>query len=233
MSERSHNQERPSLPRRGRLAALPSGTRPDPQRDARGRVVGSQAARELAQGSGWKELTTDLAGRQLEGEAPVLGRQCQRLYRALLRSLPSDGPPVRVLVAAQARSAILSARFATKAAELGLDTDEGRAALDMSVKLDQRAERLAISSADLATKLATAHRRGAPSAPWLIDAIEPEAPAGSPAPTPATACVSASGPAGAPDPATRLVAPSSEFQGAPIPGDLATPTTTDDGSTEP
>jgi hypothetical protein len=57
-------------------------------------------------------------------------------------------------VAARARAAVLAARFARKAAEVGLDTPEGAKALAQSVSLDQRAERLAVTSLDISARLA-------------------------------------------------------------------------------
>jgi hypothetical protein len=49
---------------------------------------------------------------------------------------------------------VLAGFFVARAAQLGLDTPEGAAALEMSMRLDQRAERLAVTSSDIATRMA-------------------------------------------------------------------------------
>jgi len=155
--EHSHGKARPTLPRSRELAVLPTDGKPNRSRDARGRFTGLDSP---SNGRGWKQLIGRMAGRELKGEAAELGRAAWRLYLAQLEELPHTGPNVRSLVAAQARSAILSARYAQRAAELGLDTLAGRAALDMSAKLDARAERLAVTALDIAIRLAKAQRAG-------------------------------------------------------------------------
>lgn len=155
--EHSHGRARATMPRASRLEPV-SGPRAAPERDAHGRVATPEAARELAQGRGWKSQIGKMAGRELQGEARDLGRAAWRLYRALLRDLPSDGPQVRVHVASQARSAVFAARYAERAAELGFDTDDGRKALELSAKLDQRAERAGVVALDIAVAMAKAER---------------------------------------------------------------------------
>jgi len=76
------------------------------------------------------------------------------LYAAMLRELPSDGAQVRPLVAARVRCAVLAGRYSLRGAELGLDSDEGRAAVELALRLDQRAERLAVTALDISTRLA-------------------------------------------------------------------------------
>jgi hypothetical protein len=100
-----------------------------------------------------------MVGRDLRGEVAPLAREAWRVFQALLKELPHTGAQVSCLVAARARSAVLSARFAVRAAELGLDTDAGRSALELSMKLDARAERLAVTSLDIATRLAASERK--------------------------------------------------------------------------
>jgi hypothetical protein len=48
---------------------------------------------------------------------------------------------------------VLSARFAAKAAEVGLYTPEGAKLLEMSAKLDARAERLQVTARDEAERI--------------------------------------------------------------------------------
>ena len=157
MSERSHGPHlRPSLPRSSDLAAIPTDGVPSGKRAAGGRfALGNQDA----SGKGWKSILRQQVTGPLKGEAEPLAREAYALYRALIQELPCDSPGVRQLVAARARAAVLSARYALLAAERGYETLEGVAALEMSTRLCQRAERLAISSLDVSTKLAVAARK--------------------------------------------------------------------------
>ena len=165
MSEFSHGKARPTLPRARALAVAPPVSEANHGRDAKGRFTGKDSP---AYGRGWKTLIARMAGRELSGEALELGKASWRLYLALLSELPHDGPTVRTLAAAQARSAILSARYASRATELGLDTDAGMKSLELSVKLDMRAERLAVTSQDVAARLAKQERVRKPVvSPWL------------------------------------------------------------------
>jgi hypothetical protein len=75
------------------------------------------------------------------------------LFRALTRSVPSDAPQVQDTLARRARWSVLSAHYALRAAELGLETDAGQRCLDLSLKLDARAERLDVTALDLASRL--------------------------------------------------------------------------------
>lgn len=148
--ERSHGRARPTLPRASDLPVeLPADER-SAQRDASGRFTSGNG---IGNGRHWKRVLARQLGTDLAGEAGELGRDAWVLYRALLSELPIDCASVRQLVAARARAAVLSARYARRAAETGLDTDEGVLALEMSVKLDARAERLAVTSLDIATRL--------------------------------------------------------------------------------
>jgi hypothetical protein len=103
---------------------------------------------------GVKALVRRHLGRDTTGpEAEAVYREVRTLYGAFMRSLPNDDAVIQDLVARQARSSAFSARLAARAIELGLETEEGRKALDMSIKLDARAERLAVTAWDLAQKL--------------------------------------------------------------------------------
>lgn len=157
--EQSHGRARPTLPRSGDLPAVPAEHERSRQRDAKGRWVAGNAG---GNGRGWRAAVAKMIGRELKGEAAPLARESFRMYRALLAELPHDGAQVSSLVASRARSAVVAARYFARAAELGLDTDEGRAALELSMRLDQRAERLAVTALDVATRLATADRKRRP-----------------------------------------------------------------------
>jgi hypothetical protein len=154
--ERSHGAARPTLPRASDLAELPTERVAHGKRDQRGRFVSGNV---LATGRGWKAILRKHVTGALKGETEPLARDAWQLYQCMLRELPCDCASVRQLVAARARAAVLSARYALLAAERGYETAEGVKALEMSVKLDARAERLAVTSLDLSSKLALANRR--------------------------------------------------------------------------
>lgn len=152
-AEHSHGKARPTLPRSRSLAEVPSAPQRHGERDAHGRFA---TGNKVATGKGWKSILAKQLGRDLQGEAEPLAREALVLYRGLLAELPHDGAQVRQLVAARARSAVLSGRYALRAAELGLDSEAGQRVLELSMKLDARAERLAVTALDIATKLAKA-----------------------------------------------------------------------------
>ena len=157
--EQSHGKARPTLPRSKDLANVPpAGERPR-QRDASGRFAPGNRA---GVGRGWRAALARVLGRDLKGEVAPLARESWLTFQAMLKELPHTGAQVSALVAARARSTTLSARYAARAAELGLDTDEGMRALTLSMQLDARAERLAVTSLDIATKLAAADRKRKP-----------------------------------------------------------------------
>ncbi len=153
--ETSHGSARPTLPRSSDLAVPETVGEPSGVRDARGRFA---SANGIGRGARWKHLLAESLGRDLTGEAGQLGREAYRLYRSFLADLPCDCASVRAMVAARARAAVLAARFARKAAEVGLDSAEGATALAEAARWDARAERLGISSLDVSARLAKAAR---------------------------------------------------------------------------
>jgi hypothetical protein len=127
-----------------------------------------------AKGRGWKRAIRELAGPNFtDPELKGLAGDAGSLYRARLAELPHVGPTVSAIVAEGARSSVLSARFAARALELGLDTQEGQRALEMSMRLGQRAERTSVSALDLATRLAESERKKPQAWPWLVTDAEP------------------------------------------------------------
>lgn len=149
--ERSHGKARPTLPRSSDLAVVQADEKPAAGRDAQGRFA---AGNPIGQGARWKATIRRIIGRGATSEqADSVARQAFRLYCALLRELPSDGPSVRTLAALQARHAALAAFETDRAAELGFETEAGQAALERATKHGQRAERLAVTTIDIATKL--------------------------------------------------------------------------------
>lgn len=164
--ERSHGKARPTLPRSGDLRVVETAATPTEGRSPAGRFA---PGNRIAQGSRWKASIRKLLGKGANEHAEGVARAAFRLYLALLRELPSDGPSVRMLAAMQAREAALAAHFTDRAGELGFETDKGAAALDLATKHGQRAERLAVTTLDVATKL----RAAKPSkANALLAAIE-------------------------------------------------------------
>lgn len=168
--ERSHGKARPTLPRSSDLSPVETVPTPSEGRDAGGRFA---SGNRIAHGSRWRATIRRLLGRGATSEqAESVARQAYRLYCALLRELPSDGPSVRMLAALQARHAALAAFFTDRAAEVGLDTPEGMAALERASKDGQRAERLAVTALDVSTKLASANKGKARPA-WMDLGAQP------------------------------------------------------------
>lgn len=162
--ERSKGKLRPTLPRSSDLAPVETVRDPSEGRSAGGRFA---PGNRIAQGQRWKAAIRKLLGSDAtDGEAESLGREAWRMYLAILRDLPHDGASVRVLAALQAREAVLAARWANRALELGLDTPEGKAADELGSRHGQRAERLTVTCLDVATKLQAA-RPPEPN-PWLL-----------------------------------------------------------------
>jgi hypothetical protein len=151
--ERSHGKARPTLPRSGDLRVVETAATPTEGRAPGGRFA---PGNQVASGGRWKASIRKLLGDGSSAQAEPVARAAFRLYCALLRELPSDGPSVRSLAALQARHAALAAHFTDRADELGFETEKGAAALELATKHGQRAERLAVTALDVATKLRAA-----------------------------------------------------------------------------
>lgn len=146
-----HGATRTTPPRRKDAGAY-TAPEPDRNRDATGRFVGgNDAARRKAIRSLLKrQLGSDATTEEVE----QLYRETMVQFRACLADLPAnDAAEVQDLTARRARWSILSARYASKAAEVGLYTDQGARLMDMALKLDARAERLAVTARDEAERL--------------------------------------------------------------------------------
>ncbi len=168
-----HGKLRAQPPRR---KDLPAYTAPEPNRnhDASGRFLpgNGAAANKALKAIIKRHLGSDASGELVE----ALYRDTRRLYEQLLKDLPaSDAPEVQDLVARRARWAVLGARYAAKAAELGLFGDDAAAALEMALKCDARAERLAVSARDEAERIARSRPEADAETPWL-EAEEPAEP---------------------------------------------------------
>jgi hypothetical protein len=106
-----------------------------------------------------RKAIRSLLKRQLGADASTdeveqLYRETMIQFRACLADLPSnDAAEVQDLTARRARWSVLSARYAAKAAEVGLFTEEGAKLIDVALKLDARAERLAVTARDEAERV--------------------------------------------------------------------------------
>lgn len=156
MAERfTHNELRQESPR---LKDAPQETARDP---SEGRAAGGRFAprNRHSEGQGTKALIRKGLG---DPEDPVTGartREALRLYYALVGKLPSDGPAIRALCAAQARHTVLASAFATEASRVGLTTKEGLALAEASRAHDTTAQRMSVAAYDRAVREARAKPR--------------------------------------------------------------------------
>jgi len=149
---------------------LPGYTAPD-----RNRNHGASGRFQPGNDAGKRKAIRQLLKRQLGAEASTeeveqLYRETMVQFRACLADLPaSDAAEVQDLTARRARWSVLSARFASKAAEVGLFTEQGAKLIDVALKLDARAERLAVTARDEAERVhATRPGSATTDAPWLL-----------------------------------------------------------------
>lgn len=159
--EQSHGKARPTLPRSSDLAVVETVRDPSEGRSEGGRFA---AGNRTAVGARWKNACKKLLGSFAAGNpeaAAAVARDSWRLFTATMRDLPSDGAQVRQLAALGARHAALSAFFTARAADVGLDSEQGIAFGQLASHHGQRAERLAVTTLDLATKYASKTGAGA------------------------------------------------------------------------
>jgi hypothetical protein len=161
--ERTKGKLRPSLPRSSDLAVVRAVGEPLGNRDARGRFA---SGNEIGRGRGWRNLIRKSLG--TEASTPLVERLVREtlvLHAGFMRELPFQGLQVNAPTAARAKWVAISAHVVNRALELGIETDKGRELLELALRLDQRAERLAVTALDMATRLAAAKpaRRQGPS----------------------------------------------------------------------
>lgn len=168
--ERSHGKARPTLPRASDLQPGETATTPPT-----GRTPGGHFARgnRLAVGGRFKRTVAKSLGEAHEGDAGIVASDAARVARHVIASLPSDAPPVRVLVSIHARHVALNAYFTSKAEAAGLDTDRGLQLLAIASRESQRAERVLISALDTARVCAQAADKPSndPLGTWRASAI--------------------------------------------------------------
>jgi hypothetical protein len=119
--------------------------------DKRGRFAPGNRAPE---GRKLKAIIRRQLGREATApEVERLFRETKEIFSALVRAVGSSKPQVQDTLARRARWGVLSAHYAIRAAELGLETEDGKACLELALKLDQRVERLDVTALDLANRL--------------------------------------------------------------------------------
>lgn len=147
-------------PQPPRLKNLPKRTRERSRnQDAKGRFV---PGNDAPKGRALKQLIRRQLGREATSElVQRLYAETLEVFRACKRAIGSDVPQVQDTIARRARWSVLSAHYALRAAELGLETDAGQRCLDLALKLDARAERLDVTAIDLAERLGAAANEAA------------------------------------------------------------------------
>jgi len=148
-------------------AAAESGRKPSDGRDEQGRAA---PGNRLAVGAGFKAQVRRSLGDPDDPAVGDLVRQAVKMYAAILREMPSDGPQVRQLVAAQARHAVLGTHYSNLAAKAGLDTSAGMAFADAARNHDTTAQRLSTTAFDRAVKVAAVK----PQREYAVDRIRRE-----------------------------------------------------------
>lgn len=129
----------------------------DPSEGRQGHGYFGQGNRQ-AEGQGTKALIRKGLGNAEDPATGRLVREATRLYLAILRSLPSDGPGVRQLVASQARHAMLATHYANESAREGFASDRGLKMAEASRAHDTTAQRLAVTAYDRAVREAAANK---------------------------------------------------------------------------
>jgi hypothetical protein len=146
--ETSHGKVRPTLPRASDLQTAEADAKPPQGRTSGGHFA---AGNRLGIGARWKAtLKKALGNRSTAGEVGIVASDAARVMAHVLRALPSDAAPVRVMAAIHARHVALHAYFTAKAESLGLETEAGLAMLAVADRQSQRAERTLVTALDVA-----------------------------------------------------------------------------------
>jgi len=153
--EQSKGKARPTLPRASDLQTPEAVRKPSAGRGEAGRFA---AGNRIGIGARWKATLKKALGTTGEGEAGIVAADAQRVMTHVLRALPSDAAPVRVLVGIHARHVALHAYYTAKAEAAGLDTPKGQELLQIADRQSQRAERTLVTAHDVARVHAEAER---------------------------------------------------------------------------
>jgi hypothetical protein len=144
-------KRRPQPPRLKNVAARQRSGNGAANHDTGGRFT---AGNKAAEGKRLKAILKRHLGREATGpDTEALYREVRDIFAALVSSVGSDAPQVQDTLARRARWGVLSAHYALRAVELGLETEQGQACLELALKLDARAERLDVTALDLANRL--------------------------------------------------------------------------------
>lgn len=168
-----HGKARPQPPRSKNLPATLTAGEPNRGRLPNGRFApGNGVATER----GIKALLKRQLGKHADdAEVQGLYRETRIQFLAELGRMPSNAPQVQRDLCARARWSALSARYASAAAAVGLDTEEGQKLLELALKLDARAERLGVTALDIAERLAkAAPKQGKPVWQQVAELPPPE-----------------------------------------------------------
>ena len=128
-----------------------AATARDPS-EGRGEAGRFAPGNRTAVGQGHKSLIRRGLGDPADPLTGPIVRDATKLYLSLLRTLPSDGPGVRQLVASQARHAMLATHYANEAARAGLATDQGLRLAEAARAHDTTAQRLSVTAYDRAVR---------------------------------------------------------------------------------
>lgn len=146
-----HGKLRPQPPRLKDLKRRQRSGERSRNQDAQGRFV---AGNDAPKGRALKAIIKRHLGKEATGEtAEQLAKETLMLFRACKTAVGSDAPQVQDTLARRARWSVLSAHYALRAVELGLETEEGQRCLELALKLDTRVERLDVTAIDLADRL--------------------------------------------------------------------------------
>lgn len=150
--EQSHGKARTVLPRASDLQPVDPDAKPSEGRDAHGHFAAGNRNGLAARFT--HTIKKALGSKTSTGEALVVVRDARRVFSHLMRSMPSDSAPVRVLAAMHSRHTALHAFYTAKAEAAGLETPEGLKLLEVADRQSQRAERVLVTCIDVATKMA-------------------------------------------------------------------------------
>jgi len=163
---------RPQPPRLKDVARRERSGERSRNHDAKGRFTAGNRAPE---GRKLKAIIRRHLGKDGTGEAiETLFAETKQIFSALVKAVGSDAPQVQDTLARRARWGVLSAHYALRAVDLGLETDAGQACLELALKLDQRAERLDVTALDLANRLDGNKPQSKSLADAINDSVEAE-----------------------------------------------------------
>src|ERR1700733_14214048 len=127
--EQSHGKARPSLPRASDLVPPKADAKPPQGRTSGGHFAAGNRIGIGARGKA--TLKKALGNPAADGDVGVVASDAQRVMAHVLRSLPSDAAPVRVLAGIHARHVALNAYYTRLAEVAGLDTAQGLKLLEV------------------------------------------------------------------------------------------------------